>query len=215
MNKKVIAIVIVIAVLIIGGVGCFLFLNRGGSVGIDDNMQHENNKQGSGNIDLGNKKVLVVYFSETGNTQKLAKLISDEVGGDFRRIETVKSYPTGEALFDYTKNERDNDERPELKDLDINIDDYDVIFVGYPIWWYTLPMPIYTFFETFDFSGKIIVPFNTHEGSGDGGTYSTIKGWEKDANVLDGLAIRGGDMEKDQTTRVQNWLKGLGFNEDN
>ena len=215
MNKKVIAIVIVIAVLIIGGVGCFLFLNRGGSVGIDDNMQHENNKQGSGNIDLGDKKVLVVYFSETGNTQKLAKLISDEIGGDFRRIETVKSYPTGEALFDYTKNERDNDERPELKDLDINIDDYDVIFVGYPIWWYTLPMPIYTFFETFDFSGKVIVPFNTHEGSGDGGTYSTIKGWEKDAKVLDGLAIRGGDMEKNQTTRVQNWLKGLGFNEDN
>ena len=215
MNKKVIAIVIVIAVLIIGGVGCFLFLNRGGSVGIDDNMQNENNKQGSGNIDLGDKKVLVVYFSETGNTQKLAKLISDEVGGDFRRIETVKSYPTGEALFDYTKNERDNDERPELKDLDINIDDYDVIFVGYPIWWYTLPMPIYTFFDNYDFSGKIIVPFNTHEGSGDGGTYSTIKGWEKDANVLDGLAIRGGDMEKDQTTRVQNWLKGLGFNENN
>ena len=215
MNKKVIAIVIVIAVLIIGGVGCFLFLNRGGSVGIDDNMQHENNKQGSGNIDLGDKKVLVVYFSETGNTQKLAKLISDEIGGDFRRIETVKSYPTGEALFDYTKNERDNDERPELKDLDININDYDVIFVGYPIWWYTLPMPIYTFLDNYDFSGKIIVPFNTHEGSGDGGTYSTIKGWEKDANVLDGLAIRGGDMEKNQTTRVQNWLKGLGFNEDN
>ena len=215
MNKKVITIVIVIADLIIGGVGCFLFLNRGGSVGIDNNMQNENNKQDSGNIDLGNKKVLVVYFSETGNTQKLAKLISDEVGGDFRRIETVKSYPTGEALFDYTKNERDNDERPELKDLDINIDDYDLIFVGYPIWLYTLPMPIYTFFETFDFSGKIIVPFNTHEGSGDGGTYSTIKGWEKDANVLDGLAIRGGDMEKNQTTRVQNWLKGLGFNEDN
>ena len=215
MNKKVIAIVIVIAVLIIGGVGCFLFLNRGGSVGIDDNMQNENNKQGSGNIDLGNKKVLVVYFSETGNTQKLAKLISDEIGGDFRRIETVKSYPTGEALFDYTKNERDNDERPELKDLEVNMDDYDVIFVGYPIWWYTLPMPIYTFFDNYDFSGKIIVPFNTHEGSGDGGTYSTIKGWEKDANVLDGLAIRGGDMEKDQTTRVQNWLKGLGFNENN
>ena len=213
MNKKVIAIVIVIAVLIIGGVGCFLFLNRGGSVGIDNNMQNENNKQGSGNIDLGNKKVLVVYFSETGNTQKLAKLISDEVGGDFRRIETVKSYPTGEALFDYTKNERDNDERPELKDLEVNMDDYDVIFVGYPIWWYTLPMPIYTFFDKYDFDDKIIVPFNTHEGSGDGGTYSTIKNWEKNAKVLDGLAIRGGDMESDQTTRIRNWLKGLDFNE--
>lgn len=211
MIKKVITGII--AVLIIVGVGCILFLNRGGSVGIDNNMQNENNKQGSGNIDLKGKKVLVVYFSETGNTQKLAKLISDEVGGDFRRIETVKPYPTGQELFDYTKNERDNDERPELKDLEVNMDDYDVVFVGYPIWWYTLPMPIYTFFDEYDFDDKIIVPFNTHEGSGDGGTYSTIKNWEKNAKVLDGLAIRGGDMESDQTTRIRNWLKGLDFNE--
>lgn len=213
MNKKVIAFVIVVAVLMIVGVGCFLFLNRGGSVGVDNNMQNENNKQGSGNIDLKDKKVLVVYFSETGNTQKLAKLISDEVGGDFRRIETVKPYPTGQELFDYTKNERDEDARPELKDLEVNMDDYDVVFVGYPIWWYTLPMPIYTFFDKYDFDDKIIVPFNTHEGSGDGGTYSTIKNWEKNAKVLDGLAIRGGDIKSDQTTRIRNWLKGLDFNE--
>lgn len=213
MNKKVIAIVIVVAVLMIVGVGCFLFLNRGGSVGVDNNMQNENNKQGSGNIDLKDKKVLVVYFSETGNTQKFAKLISDEVGGDFRRIETVKPYPTGQELFDYTKNERDEDARPELKDLEVNMDDYDVVFVGYPIWWYTLPMPIYTFFDKYDFDGKIIVPFNTHEGSGDGETYSTIKNWEKNAKVLDGLAIRGGDIKSDQTARIRNWLKGLDFNE--
>lgn len=215
MKRGVIAVVIVVAVLVVVSVGGFLFLNRGRSVGLDSNIQNENKKEGSGNIDIDSSKVLVVYFSETGNTQKLAKLISDEVGGDFRRIETVKPYPTGEKLFDYTKAERDNDERPELKDLEINIDDYDVIFVGYPIWWYTLPMPLYSFFDMYDFSGKTIVPFNTHEGSGDGGTYSTIKGWEKNATVLDGLAIRGGDMEKDQTDRVQNWLKGLEFNEKN
>lgn len=213
MNKKVIAIVIVVAVLMIVCVGCFLLLNRGGSVGVDNNMQNENNKQGSGNIDLKDKKVLVVYFSETGNTQKLAKLISDEVGGDFRRIETVKPYPTGQELFDYTKNERDEDARPELKDLGVNMDDYVVVFVGYPIWWYTLPMPIYTFFDKYDFDDKIIVPFNTHEGSGDGGTYSTIKNWEKNAKVLDGLAIRGGDIKSDQTARIRNWLNGLDFNE--
>ena len=106
-----------------------------------------------------------------------------------------------------------NDERPELKDLEVNMEDYDVVFVGYPIWWYTLPMPIYTFFDKYDFDDKIIVPFNTHEGSGDGGTYSTIKNWEKNANVLDGLAIRGGDIKSDQTTRIRNWLKGLDFNE--
>lgn len=213
MNKKVITIVIIVAVLIILGAGTFLFLNRGGSVGIDKSLQNENNKQSAGNVDLGDKKVLVVYFSETGNTGKLAKLISDEVGGDFRRIETVKPYPTGQELFDYTKNERDEDARPELKDLDVNMDDYDIIFVGYPIWWYTLPMPLYTFFDEYDFSGKTIVPFNTHEDSGNGGTYSTIKEWEKDATVLDGLAIRGGDMTNDQTTRIRNWLKGLDLSE--
>lgn len=213
MNKKIITIVIIVAVVIVAAVGCFLFLNRGGSVGLDSNIKNEDKKQGSGNVNVDSSRVLVVYFSETGNTQRLAKLISDEVGGDFRRIETVKSYPTGEALFDYTKNERDEDARPELKDLNINMDDYDVIFVGYPIWWYTLPMPLYTFFDTYDFSGKTIIPFNTHEGSSDGGTYSTIKGWEPNATVLDGLAIRGADMKSDQKAKIRNWLKGLDLSE--
>ena len=213
MNKKIIAIIAVIAVILIAGVGIFLFTNRGGSVGLDNNIKNEDKKEGAGTVNLDSSKVLVAYFSETGNTQKLAKLISDEVGGDFRRIETVKEYPQGKDLFDYTKNERDNDERPELKDIDVNIDDYDVIFVGYPIWWYTLPMPLYTFFDNYDFSGKTIVTFNTHEGSEDGGTYETIKELEPNATVLDGLIIRGGDMESDQTSAVKDWLKGLGFYE--
>lgn len=82
-------IVIIVAVLIIVVMGCFLFLNKGGSIGIDKSLHNENNKQ----------KVLVVYFTETGNTGKLAKLISDEVGGDFRRIETCKLYSTGQELL--------------------------------------------------------------------------------------------------------------------
>lgn len=213
MNKKIITVVIVVAVLLIAGAFYFLFFNQGRSVGIDNNIQNESNKKGLGNIDLKDKKVLVVYFSETGNTQKFAKLISDEVGGDFRRIKTVKSYPTGQALFDYTKKERDENARPELKEMDVNPEVYDVIFIGYPIWWYTLPMPIYTFFDKYDFNGKIIVPFNTHEGSGDGGTYSTIKELEPNATVLDGLAIRGGNMKSEQTTKVRNWLKGIDLNE--
>lgn len=140
MNKKVIISVTVMAIFIIGIVFCFLFLNKGKSSGLDPNIQNENKKTGSGNINLDSSKVLVTYFSETGNTQKLAKLISDEVGGDFRRIETVNPYPTGEELFDYTKKERDEDARPKLKDLDVDVDmnDYDVIFVGYPIWWETI-----------------------------------------------------------------------------
>ena len=81
----------------------------------------------------------------------------------------------------------------------------------YPMWWYTLPMIMYTFFDEYDFAGKTIIPFNTHEGSGDGGTYETIKEFEPDATVLDGLAIRGGDMQSDQTSEVKAWLQEIGF----
>lgn len=110
------------------------------------------------------------------------------------------------------KNERDNNIKPELKDLGINIDDYDTIFIGYSIWWYQMPMPMYTFFDTYDFDGKTIVPFNTHEGSGDGGIYDDIKKLEPNSTVLEGLPIRGGDMANDQSSKVDNWLKDLGFN---
>ena len=207
--------IVVFIVLIIVVVGFLVYRNFSAkSVGIDPNTTNEKGKEGTTSLD--SSKVLVVYFSQGGNTQKLAKLISDKVGGDFVRIETVQTYPNPETnyneLADMAKKERDNDERPELKDLDINLDDYDTIFVGYPIWWYTLPMPMYTFFDTYDFSEKTIVPFNTHEGSGNGGTYETIKDFEPKATVLNGLAIRGGDMANDQSSKVDNWLKELGFN---
>ena len=202
--------VAVIAVVCIAG---FLIVRNLGSksVGIDPNTTNEKGKQGTTSLD--SSKVLVVYFSQSGNTQKLAKLISDRVGGDFVRIETVQTYPTEyNELADFAKNERDNNIKPELKDLGINIDDYDTIFIGYPIWWYQMPMPMYTFFDTYNFDGKTIVPFNTHEGSGNSGTYDDIKELEPKAKVLEGLPIRGGDMANDQSSKVDNWLKELGFN---
>ena len=204
--------IIVVVIAIVCVVGFLIVRNLGSkSVGIDPNTTNEKGKQG--NTSLDSSKVLVVYFSQSGNTQKLAKLISDRVGGDFVRIETVQTYPTEyNELADFAKNERDNNIKPELKDLGINIDDYDTIFIGYPIWWYQMPMPMYTFFDTYDFDGKTIVPFNTHEGSGDGGTYEDIKKLESKATVLEGLPIRGGDMAKDQSSKIDNWLKELGFN---
>ncbi len=213
MTKKKVIILIIVAVALVGiGVVVYNFVFNGSrNIGLNSSITNEDGK--SAQVDTKDQKVLVVYFSETGNTQALAKTISDQVGGDFRRIETVKTYPSGQELFDYTKAERDNDEHPEIKDLGVNPEDYDVIFVGYPIWWYTLPMPMYTFFDTYDFAGKTIVPFNTHHGSEDGGTYETIKGFEQDATVLDGLPIEGNDMDKDQTRVVVKWLEKIGFSQ--
>lgn len=213
MNKKVVGIIILVIFVVLAIAGVFMFSssNSNSSGGLDSSIQNEDDRVGNTNLD--SDRVLVLYFSETGNTQKLANLISQEVGGDFRRIEPETPYPTGDELFDYTEEEANSNARPKFKDLDINMDDYDTIFIGYPIWWYQMPMIMYTFFDEYDLSDKTIVPFNTHEGSGNSGTYQDIAEMESDATVLDGLAIRGGDMDSDQTDTVRNWLEDLGFNE--
>ena len=211
MNNKVKIYIAVIVVVVIAVVAFLIIRNMTSkSVGIDNNITNETGKKGSTSLD--SSKVLVVYFSQSGNTQKFAKIISDKVGGDFVRIETVQTYPSEyNELADFAKNERDNNIKPELKDLNINLDNYDYIFIGYPIWWYQMPMPMYTFFDTYDFDRKTIIPFNTHEGSGDGETYEDIEKLEPNATVLKGLPIRGGDMTDDQTEKIEIWLKELGF----
>jgi flavodoxin len=175
------------------------------------------------------KKILTVYFSsantagvdavssatpyagEYASTEQLAIFIHDAVGGDLAKITPEKDYPEDyNGTADAAKAERDNDERPAFLALEVNPEDYDVIFVGYPMWWYTLPMVMYTFFDTYDFSGKTIVPFNTHAGSGDGGTYAEIAEFEPNATVLDGLAVSGSRAANAQND-VTDWLNGLDY----
>lgn len=193
-----------ILVVVIAIIGVFILLSEGENKNIvDDNSKAQT-------IINSEDKALIAYFSETGNTEKLANLIHEQVGADMFKIEPVTPYPNGEELFDYTKEEQDKDERPEIKET-VNIDDYDIIFIGYPIWWYEVPQIIKTFLDQYDLSGKTIIPFNTHEGSGDGGTYDYIKEQEKDATVLEGLPIRGENMDNDQSEVVKDWLEGLGF----
>ncbi len=94
--------------------------------------------------------------------------------------------------------------RPAIKN-DINIADYDTIFIGYPMWWYTFPMIIYTLFDKYDFSGKTIIPFNTHMGSADGGTYDTIRELEPNATVImNGLPVEMKNRKKVQQNKLKN-----------
>ena len=95
--------------------------------------------------------------------------------------------------------------RPEIKN-EINIENYDNIFIGYPMWWYTFPMIIYTLFDEYDFSGKTIIPFNTHMGSSDGGTYQTIAELEPNAKVLKGLPVEMSAAERGSGKAVSKWL---------
>ena len=129
-------------------------------------------------------KELVVYFSVYGTAKIVAEEIAKQTGADITEI----------ALARLAKKEHDEDQRPAIKN-EIDIEGYDRIYIGYPMWWYTFPMIIYTFFDKYDFSGKTIIPFNTHMGSGDGGTYDTIRKLEPKAKVLTGLPVEMRDAE--------------------
>ena len=158
-------------------------------------------------------KTLITYFGTYGTTKKFAESIRDLTGGDLFEIEPVKPYDTDtshyEELAEYAKKERDNDERPEIKTLP-NVADYDYIFIGYPMWWYTYPQIIRTFIESVDLSEKTIIPFNTHEGSGDGGTYRELQEALPNSKVLIGLPIRGQNLKDfDQKGNIKEWLDSL------
>lgn len=212
--KKKILIILGVIVIVGAAVGFYLYQNSDSpSVGINDSIVNEDGKEGSASTNLDSDKVLVVYFSHGGNTQKLAKEISDQVGGDFRRIEPVNAYPGGDELYDYTEQEQADDARPEIQDLNIDMSKYDTVFIGYPIWWYTYPQVILTFFDNYDLTGKTIAPFVTHGGSGMSGTEDDMREYlsDKDVTVLDGLAVSRNDIEEDQSQTVTNWLEELGF----
>ena len=172
---------------------------------------------------MANSKSLIAYFSRKGNnyvngsivnlpignTEVIAKKIQKLTGSDFLQIKTVKSYPD-----DYTETtnvaqeEKRKNARPELVEKVNDMDSYDVIYIGYPNWWGTMPMAVFTFLEAYDFSGKNIAPYCTHEGSGMGSSERDIKKVCPHSKVLPGLAITGGSVDRSDKD-VENWLKKL------
>ena len=157
-------------------------------------------------------KSLVLFFSVYESTKAVAREIAAQTGADLVEIEPVTPYDSNRnhynSLARYAKKEHDEDMRPAIKN-EIDVDGYDNIFIGYPMWWYTFPMIIYTLFDEYDFSGKTIIPFNTHMGSSDGGTYRTIAELEPNAKVLKGLPIEMSEAERDCKDKVEKWLKTL------
>ena len=169
---------------------------------------------------------LVTYFShagenynvgviEEGNTAKLAKVIAEQTGADLYEIVPVVDYPQSydECLEVATAEQREG-ARPEYVGDVENWDQYDTIFIGYPIWWGEIPNIVYTFMENHDFVGKTVIPFNTHEGSGQSHSQRDIENTLPDATVLHGLAVRGATAQNDPdatTKAVSDWLSGLGL----
>jgi flavodoxin len=144
-----------------------------------------------------------------GNTKVIAMKIKGLTGGDLFEINTVKHYPIDYyETTDVSKTELHNNVRPELTESVINMASYDVIYLGYPNWWGTFPMAVFMFLESYDFSGKTIVPFCTHEGSGLGSSERDIKKLCPDAKLLPGIAIRGGSVANADNL-VQSWINEM------
>lgn len=161
----------------------------------------------------GSASAAYAGYVEKGNTAIMAALIAEMTGGDLFEITTVTPYPDDyAAMLQVVQEEIDSDARPELASTVENMADYDVIFIGYPIWHGRLPQAIFTFMESYDLAGKTVIPFNTHEGSGQSGTQSVIASALPTSTVMQGLAIQGKTAQEDERrTRelLTAWLEEL------
>lgn len=155
------------------------------------------------------QKVLVAYFSHSGNTRAVAAEIARATGADLFEIVPQESYPTDySTLLEVAKSEINAGKRPALKNRVDNFDAYDIIFVGSPNWWSTVAPPVATFLSSYDLAGKTIVPFMTHGGGRFGHTIADLKKLCPEARFLDGLSVRDSSASSCRSD-VDKWLQKL------
>ena len=173
--------------------------------------------------------VLVVFFShagenygvgviEEGNTARMGRIIAEQMEADIFELVPVVPYPEDyDACLEAATEEQRTDARPEYEEEIENWEQYDTVFIGYPIWWGQIPNIVYTFMEAYDFAGKTVIPFNTHEGSGQAHSQKDIEAlMPEEATVLKGLAVRGSRAQNDPEGTgedVAKWLKEIGLAE--
>lgn len=233
--KKILSILLVSTV----ALGLIACSNERNDVGNSTANQKPTNTEDSINNDFyvnRDGKVLIAYFSMPedidvddvdavssasivvkdnqvfGNVEYMANVINKTIDGNLFQIKTEEDYPLNhEALVDRAAQEQDDNARPVLSTLVENIDAYDTIFLGYPNWWGDMPQALYTFLEEYDLSGKTIIPFCPHGGSGFSNTINTIEELQPNATISeDGLSISRDDVVNSEDTIVE-WLNDLGF----
>ena len=221
MNKKVIALVIVLLVLIGGVVGSILLQNNNPDTNQDkkqeisetnnNNNENKQTQDDSNNISTENQKSLVLYFSATGNTEGVAKKIQEVTNSDIVEIQPKEEYTSADLNYNNddcraNKEQNDKNARPEIANK-IETQDYDTIYLGYPIWWGTAPRIILTLLDNYDLSGKTIIPFCTSGGSGISQSTKDLKDYKKDINWLDGRKFNTSVSNSD----IEKWIKDLGL----
>lgn len=204
--------------------------------GDDDNNNDDNGNDNEGETPSGNGRVLIAWFSRWGNTdypdnvdastgasilindgerlgttEQVARYIRSVTGGDLHLIHTVNAYPVDfDDVRDQNHAEQAAGTLPELADRIENMEQYDIIFIGYPNWSMDIPRPVASFLSAYDFSGKTVIPFCTHDGYGASGTFRSVKELATGADVLEGYAVEASDVSEAEA-EVHQWLDGLGI----
>lgn len=159
-------------------------------------------------VSNNDSKILIAYYSVSGNTEEVAKAVQEEIGGDLFKIETVQVYPeVYKELTAQAKREINDGYRPELKNKVDDISQYDVVFIGSPNWWGTIAPAVSTFIESYDLQGKKVIPIITH---GSGGVQNTIKDMQAQCKGCD-FVTDGWVGFRSRTWGVSSWLKDLGL----
>ena len=222
MNKKIIVLIVAIVVIAVGCIG-FWFMSSNNKIKFNNNSntntnttenQNSNEKQEENINDNENgttnvKKIAIIYFSATGTTEKVARFLRDWAGGDLIEIVPKDEYTSEDLNYNNnnsrsTKEQNDSSARPEIKNT-INTDNYDVIFLGYPIWFGDAPRLILTFLDSHNLDGKTVIPFCTSGGSGISSSVSYFKSHYKNVNFQDGATLNNGE------NAIKKWVDGLDY----
>lgn len=211
MSKKVIALIIAILVI---ALGCYFVFNGHNKTQKDssNNSLEFEERNSINNIQEENtssKKIAVVYFSVTGNTKKVAEYIKEETNADLFEIIPKQKYTSEDLNYNdkttrATKEQNDESARPEIENT-IDVSDYDVIFIGYPIWWGDVPRIIQTFMENNDLGNKTLIPFCTSGSSSISKSESTLKSYKVHANWIPGQRLT------DSKSEVAEWVTSLKY----
>lgn len=192
MNKKIIFIVRVLLVVVVG-IGVWL---------LQDQNENKNGNRGEDSVDITpkNENVAIVYFSATGNTEQVAQYIQEATNGTLIEIVPQEEYTDNDLNYGNedsrtSREQNSNDARPAIAN-DIDVSSYDVIYLGYPIWWGDVPKIILTFLDEVDLSGKTVIPFCTSGGSGIESSMETLKNYNSSIHWIDGkrLSISKSDV---------------------
>lgn len=210
MKKIKIIIIILLAFLL---VGCVVNEKPSDTGKTDDNQKPSDTEKGDDEV---MNKSIVLYFSCTGTTKTVATKIKEYLNCDILEIEPVIPYTSSDLNYNNSNSRaniesNDDNARPEFKELNLKLEDYYNIFIGYPIWWGTMPKIIFTLLDKYDFGNKNIIPFCTSGGSGISSSINDIKRLEPNANVMEGKRLSSSVSQSD----LSSWIDSLNIIQDN